>query len=274
MAKPIQDVIVAAFGMATSILTALLLVYVQSTLNFGFYTLTYFFVLPVGAGISGFAAASGYFFGARLFNHKPSGLILLNMVFVSLATYLVVKYFGYISTTVDGRSINAYIPFTKYLDITIRSTSLRLLRSTSVTGELGGWGYLVALIQVGGFAFGGVVVFFFLDSIPYCETCSRYFLSKGKRIQYLSSQDSLINLYQRITARFNVGKLQEAITIHSEAGDAKQKKHEFRSQMHLKYCKGCSQHLLNFLPSVKSGDDWKDVEELELGAFSDTQLEV
>lgn len=70
------------------------------------------------------------------------------------------------------------------------------VRSADVgaTGELGGWGYHVALLQVGGFAVGGLTVYLYLESKPCCYRCSRYMSKKGEPLRHLVNAKALQEL--------------------------------------------------------------------------------
>ena len=90
---------------------------------------------------------------------------------------------------VEGKYVSDYIPFTQYLGIAIRSTSMKFRFGS--TGELGGFGYIIALLQIGGFAAGGFAVYGYLASKPYCDKCSRYLSGKGKQVRYTGDADGL-----------------------------------------------------------------------------------
>jgi hypothetical protein len=47
--------------------------------HFSFYTFSYWLIFPVGAICCGFVAAGGYYFGAKLLNHRPTPLIFFNV---------------------------------------------------------------------------------------------------------------------------------------------------------------------------------------------------
>jgi hypothetical protein len=106
-----QDFLVTAIGVFTSIVTAVILVVVDLKFDFSLYSWMFWFVVPVGAILCGFAAASGYYFGARLFNHRPTGVLLLNMAAVSVTTFFVIHYLNYYFMEIDGRSVHNFLPF-------------------------------------------------------------------------------------------------------------------------------------------------------------------
>ena len=69
MKQIMKGLIVTLFGVATTILTAGLLVYIKLKLGFSLYNFTFWFVIPIGAIFSGFLAAIGYPVGLRLTHH-------------------------------------------------------------------------------------------------------------------------------------------------------------------------------------------------------------
>ena len=55
-----SDLLVTAAGALTSVLTALILFGIEQLFGFSLYTWSLWLILPIGAILSGFAAASGY----------------------------------------------------------------------------------------------------------------------------------------------------------------------------------------------------------------------
>jgi hypothetical protein len=154
-----EDFLVAGCGLLTSFVTALILWFVEKQFGFALYTWMFWFVIPVGALFSGFAGASGYYAGSWFFGHRPTRLLLLNIVVASVATFFLIHYLSYITLQIDGKQVSDYIPFWRYIDIAIRSTSMDFrLRATEIgkTGELGSFGYAIAFLQVLGFAAVGL----------------------------------------------------------------------------------------------------------------------
>src|SRR5215472_9625885 len=110
-----QDFLVSGLGALTSIITAIILVAINVTLDFSIYGWMIWFVIPAGAIACGVVAASGYYFGARLFNHRPTGLLLLNMAAISVTTFFLIHYFKYNLLDVNGTPIRDLISFTDFL---------------------------------------------------------------------------------------------------------------------------------------------------------------
>lgn len=113
-----QDFIVAGTGAATSFVTGAILVAIERSTGFSFYTLMSLGAIPLGAVVSGFVGASGFYLGARLFNHRPTKILLLNMVIISVATFFLIHYFSYYYfLTNDGKLVRVFISFVDFLRI-------------------------------------------------------------------------------------------------------------------------------------------------------------
>ena len=74
------DLLVGFCGFVTSALTAVILWLIESTTGFAIYSWMVWFVIPAGAGLAGFAGATGYYAGSWFFGHRPTRLLLVNMV--------------------------------------------------------------------------------------------------------------------------------------------------------------------------------------------------
>ncbi len=197
-----EDFLVALCGLVTSLLTALILWLIETRFGFAFYTWTFWFVIPAGALLSGFAGASGYYAGSWFFGHRPTRLLLLNIVAASIATFFLIYYLSYITLQIAGKQVSDYVPFWQYLDIAIRSTSMEFRYRGAVklgsTGELGSFGYVVSILQILGFAAGGFVVYAHLVSQPYCEKCSRYLSGKGRQARYTGDAEGQQAMVARV----------------------------------------------------------------------------
>ncbi len=275
-----KDVLITLFGAVTSLLTAFILYWVESRWSMSFYSLMIWFIIPAGAGVSGFAAASGYYFGARFFNHKPRKIILLNMLAVSFGTYLFIQYLDYSFLEVEGKSVAHYLSFWEYLDISMTNTSVQIRagRGHVKVGnavELQGLGYVYALLQVIGFALGSFVLHLYLSTRLYCEKCLRYFSSKGNASRYTDNKEALADFIKKAINLLEKHNLTEIISLHAEAGSSKcdLKKHYFKTDLNLKSCKECGKHHLSVNVFKKNGkDDWDEIHDLSIGAMSMKEL--
>src|SRR5258708_1834024 len=119
------DLLVAGFGAAASFLTAIILAAIEIRFGFWVYGFMFWFFIPAGAICSGFAGASGYYAGARYFNHRPTKVLLLNMVVISITTFFLIHYIDYYFLVVAGRPARELVDFARYLDSGLSHTALR-----------------------------------------------------------------------------------------------------------------------------------------------------
>ena len=270
----LQDFAVAAIGAVTSLVTATILVAVERLTGFSFYTFAFWFVIPVGAILSGFAAATGYYLGARLFNHKPTKILLLNMVVISIATFFLIHFSSYYFLTVEDKPVRDYISFFDFLRIELSHASIQFgIRAHDIGEpvELGGWGYLYAALQVIGFAAGGLAVFSYLNSVPYCEKCAKYLSAKESQTRYSFFAERVLETTKTLLDCVATGRFQEAIAIHAaEPEDASGA--SFRSQIHIKRCKGCNLHWMKFTLSRHDKGNWKDISEAGFERFTEQPI--
>jgi hypothetical protein len=273
-----EDLLVSLCGFATSLLTALILWSVEFRLGFAFYTWMFWFVVPVGALLAGLAAASGYYAGARIFNHRPTPVLLLNILAASVATFFAIHLLSYLTLQVEGRAVRDLVSFWRYLDISIRSTAMEFrvhAREVGTTGELGVLGYGVALLQILGFAAGGFAVYGYLVSVPYCERCARYFAAKGRQIRYTGDVQGLQASTAQVLGAFRDGAITAALAAHQAFGSPKlQKGNSLRSMIEVRHCRKCGQHWARFVVERRSGNNWKEIPNLKVAAFTNQAVEI
>jgi len=277
--KTAEDLLVSVCGFVTSLLTAVILWWTETQFGFAVYTWMFWFIIPVGALLAGFAGASGYYAGSWVFGHRPTRLLLINMVLVSLTTFLLIHYLSYISLEVEGKRVSDYIPFTQYLDIMIRSTSMEFRVTHSAlkvgsSGKLGALGYIPALLQVAGFAAGGFAVYAYLASKPYCEKCSRYLSAKGKRVRYTGDEHGLQAVAAQVFSDLRNGAITTALDHQKSFGISACQGLHLRSVFAVRHCKKCGKHWVQFSVEERSGSDWKKIPELTAGGFTDQAVGV
>jgi hypothetical protein len=267
-----EDFLVAGCGLVTCVVTALILWWIEAQFGFALYTWTFWFVVPAGAILAGFAGASGYCAGSWLFGHRPTRLLLLNIVIASVVTFFLIYYLSYVTLRVEGKQVSDYISFWQYLDLALRSTSMEFryhAAKLGSTGELGYFGYAIAVLQIIGFAVGGLVVYGVLVSKPYCEKCSRYLSGKGTQVRYTHDSDGLqVNVAQVLQDLAN-GAVAPAIEFQRGFGNPKpQKDDHLRSTFEVRYCKKCNQHWVKFAIEKWSGKDWKEIPQYTTAGFT------
>ncbi len=269
-----KQLFVAAFGITASLLTGITLGLIEVYSGFAIYSWMFWFVIPVGAFLSGFGAASGYYAGAMLFHQKPVGGVLLNMLSASISAFLIIHYIPYFMFEIDGIRIKEVISFWIYLDIDIKNTSLSFLRGSASTGELGGfWGYAYAILQLIGFSVGGFAVFAWLSQNPYCDNCSCYLKKTGKQERYTSEGEILIEQIKEFASLLDAQQCNDAIRYQAEnMGVANSSGHYLKSRIITRTCPGCGINHLDFITAKLSGDDWKDIDGTEIIIFTKEQL--
>jgi DNA-directed RNA polymerase subunit M/transcription elongation factor TFIIS len=261
--------LVAAMGVGSAALTGVILGAIQASTGLALYSLMLWFIIPVGALIAGFAAASGYYFGARIFHQKPAGGVLLNMLLAAISAYLLVHYVPYHSLEVDGRKVRDFISFWTYLDLDIRHTSLSY-KGTTNTGELGGFGYVFALIQLLGFSIGSGFVFLVLFDTPFCKTCSTYLQKTKEQDRYTSAGEELLEQIKTLAGKLDERKYVEAIKFHADRmGIANSTGHHLKTQLTTHKCKTCASEHLSFGVSRLEEGNWKSIPETQIQLWFD-----
>lgn len=253
---------VTACGLATSVMTALAITTISNLTGFNVFTLSVWVVVPVGALLVGFAAASGYYFGSLYFHKKATWFLLLQMIVIAAATQGLIYYIEY-STMVldDGRRVADFIDFPQYLDISLTKAHYRFGRAAHDVGEAGSFGYWMAVFQFIGFAFGGLCVYGFLRSRPVCPTCSLYLRPLSKKKKLFATPEDAAPYYDTLFSS-PVDGPEFAKKIGSTA-TAKVQQGAFRIKTGLHGCPSCKVQLIEEKVEIHNGRDWKGVDKLE-----------
>src|SRR5688572_26158630 len=111
----VEDLIVTGFGLITSTAVAWASWWLATKWDMAVYPFMVNFVIPIGAMGCGIVAATGYWIGARLFNHRPSRTLLFNIVLVSITTFFVIHHFHYDNDDVQGVPISKLMTYPEYL---------------------------------------------------------------------------------------------------------------------------------------------------------------
>lgn len=261
------NLIVTVFGLIASILTAAILWLVEVHLGFAFYSLMIWFIFPVGAVLSGFVVAGGYYLGAILFSYKPTKLFLLNMVLVSIGTFFGIYWISYVSLKIAGKPVSDFIPFSQYMDTVLQHQTIAFpVHGTEIATleEIGSIGYATAVLQILGFTIGSIFVYFYLADLPFCDKCHKYFKAKSKQIRYSADPDSFLEMIKNIVLYFNNNQLQEAIEMHRKYGDAKNPKGGYlNSSLELKRCPECKEYWLKYSAKKLTDNDWENIKEFQ-----------
>jgi hypothetical protein len=172
MGKSKTSLPVLGTGLATTAL-ALLGVWAANHASDNFNIMGWYgyYVIPAGALLVGLLAGSGYGVASWLTGVRISRNLLLAVLFLQVMAYFVAQYieFRHLMATYGGEDVG----FFEYFDLTTRSFAFKS-RDGSPGGALGGWGYVFRLLEIAGFAFGGMIAPLILRAKPYCESCQIY----------------------------------------------------------------------------------------------------
>ncbi len=236
----IREVVLAACGLATSVAAGVVLALVETRWHVAIYSYAIWWLIPIGAIGAGVVGSVGFYWGARWLGVRPGGLAMAMVLLVSVATFFAIHYLEFTwSDYGEG--------FWSYLDAAVQSASYESrVGETRVgawsTERLGPLGYAVAALQVVGFAIGGLVVFGWLRSMPYCSGCSAYL----RRRQNLNRSTDRSQLFEEVSQRVQ-GYLENrdtasAIREHSRLGDLSFRErlgNDFLSRLEVWKCSGC-----------------------------------
>ena len=141
MRQLVQNGGVALAGLATSILTAVAVTVFDRITGFNVFTFAIWGIVPIGAGLCGFAAASGYYVAAKYLHQRPTKVLLIQMVAVAAFTQFLIYWLEYVTLTIDGRHVSDVVPFGQYLDIILTKAHYKMGRAMQIdTGEVGSFG--------------------------------------------------------------------------------------------------------------------------------------
>ena len=253
---------IAACGLITSILTAVGIVAIDNLTGFDLFTLSIWVVVPVGAVLTGAAAASGYYFGSLYFHQRANWLLFLQMIVIAGLTQLLIYYIQYTTLVLDdGIKASDVVPFAQYLDLSLTKAHYHFGRGNQDMGEAGEFGYWMAIIQFVGFLLGGICIFGFLLSRPVCSKCNKYLRVLVKCVKQFSNIESL-GLYYDEIFQHPVDSEEFANMVKSKCSVAKTEKGTLSLDTRLYECPDCKAQIIEDEVKVYNGSDWKVVNQL------------
>jgi hypothetical protein len=139
------------------------------------------YVLPMGAFIVGLLAGSGYGLAAWLSNRRVGTALLWCVAGLQVVVYFAAQYIEF-RHEVAGDPELAGVSFLTYFDFYTQNAAWQ--DDDGSLGEpFGLWGYAFRLLEIGGFAVGGIIAPLIMRMQPYCEACSVYM--KGRDLGLL-----------------------------------------------------------------------------------------
>ena len=166
-------------GIIAAIAVVVINVGFERFLDLDYLGLTLWFVIPAGAILGGFGAASGYYIAAKATQTLPTRRMLFEMLAIGVSTWLLMHWVDYATMRFsDGGLVRDQVPFWYYLQMRTEHMQLVLQnqggRAIDTTPELGLLGYAHELLQIAGFLLGGFVMWLGLKSLEACAPCGRY----------------------------------------------------------------------------------------------------
>lgn len=257
----LEDCTVSGFGMATSAAVAYGSHFMAANWDFAPFTWMVNFVIPVGALLCGFVAATGYWIGARLFNHRPTRMLMLHILVISLGTFFSIHQLDYSAAKYHGVSISDRMSFPDYLVAV--TEHMRYKSSNSYdkdeATELGKWGWGVAALQVLGFSLGGLGVYGMLASVPYCDRCAKYLSEKKHKSVSWKDKETMHGNFAVLSTLMQAGHLQEAIDQHATMGDNKRFGAKAFLHLELRKCPTCENRRLRLTATQRNGNQVQNV---------------
>lgn len=266
MSSVVRSLAIAACGLATSVITAVVFVLASKAWGEDLYTFSVWGLLPIGAIAAGGLAASGYYFGSVRLNKRPDAWLLLEMVVNAGLTQLLIYYLGYVTLVLaDGQHVADVVSFGRYLDILFTKAHLQLGVGADMheeANELGSVGYGVAAIYFVGFLLGGLMVWGFLRVKPFCSACDVYFRKLSKRSRSYANTDSALQYYNQVF-RHPFDSAEFASLLRAQSKVSKPGKGAMIIDTILHGCPKCRAQLIEEKVQVHNGKQWSEVRDMQ-----------
>lgn len=270
------DLLLTIFGAVTTLIAAIVLHVVERQFEFSLYTWYFLFIIPVGAIASGFAAATGYWVGAKLVNQRPTPRLLISIVLLSVSAFFLIHFLSYASLEVDGAPLSSSVSFGSYLQAVHSHTSMTFrFRTAKVgsTGELGSWGYLFGLLEVVGFAIGGTIIYGAIKALPFCGQCERYLKRSSREQRFSADPEQVTAFHANASSLLASGRVSDAASAHAAFGDPKaDKKSVVLTELSIWRCTNCTHRLVRLATSKRSGNEWQEIPDLRLETETDAPI--
>jgi hypothetical protein len=271
MNKTTTMLLITLCGLVTSVLTAALLSFIENVAHFALFSFFWLFIIPVGAIISGMIAGTGYYVGSKLTGYRPDRSLLISILLVSIGTYFLLYGMNYYSESIDGVPLRTLVSFPEYMHTIITTSQFTIGHSSSSSGiALGGFAYIFAVLEVAGFACGGLIIHGIIASLPYCENCSTYLSHKETRKRYTADAEAIQPASEKITGMLKEGRITQAMSEFSLAGNEKSdRSSKFRASWIVHFCKKCNRHWYKFQLEQKGKDNYTNLPQFGAEAKSE-----
>jgi hypothetical protein len=254
---------VSAFGVATSLATAIAVAAVARLTSFNAFTFSIWLVVPVGALLTGFAAASGYYFGSHVLHQRPSWHTLVQMVVIAAATNVLIYYFEYATLVLDnGVRASQIVSFPTYMRVYLSNQEISVGPALQTHTSIGKFGYWLAGLDFLGFLAGAVCIYFWLIRSQFCKTCEKYLRKCAQRIRYFGSADDAGHYYDGL---FSNPVDSDAFLRQAKIGSLKvvTGSNQMMIKTTLLGCPKCKDQVWRDEVSGWNGKEWKELSNLE-----------
>ncbi|WP_327752694.1 hypothetical protein VVT58_09180 [Sphingobium sp. SJ10-10] len=254
---------IALAGLATSLATAGLVTLVHMWTGFNLFSFSVLVIVPAGAGACGFVAASGYYLAAKFLHQRPTNALFMQMVVIAAFTQALIYWLEYKTASVNGVSVANFISFSQYLDIMMTKIHMRVGRGAGIdTGEVGSFGYWLALFDFIGFLIGGGFVYFLLKSAPSCEGCKKYLRSALKKKDSFTDIEEFAPYYDNVYIH-PVDSPEFGAHVGREFSAGKAQKGTINLTTTVFECPQCFGQSVKEDVQIFNGKEWKDISELK-----------
>ena len=190
---------VALAGLMSSLLTAILVAAIDHFTGINIFTFALWFIIPVGALLCGFAAAWGYYLGAKYLQQRPTKILLLQMVVIATFTQVLIYWLEYKSLVIGDVHVDQFISFWRYVDVSLTSARITVSHMAAFPSpEIGSLGYVLAVLDLIGFQVGGWYVYILLGDQPTCRRCNKYFGSTLVKKHAFEDWDAFFPYYDAV----------------------------------------------------------------------------
>ena len=133
----------------------------------------------------------------------------------------------------------------------------------------------LAALQLAGFLIGGILAFWYLRTLAFCDNCQEFLSRKGAQTRYFDRERDIQNSVHDFLSEAKARRFKQSIEAHSGVGTP-EKTHlsEFASTVEISQCKGCHRHRLQFSAQKKKGMSWKEISMLGYTAFCMEPIDV
>ena len=131
-------------------------------------------IIPAGALLVGIASGLGYALGSYFLNVKISSAFVKGMLLTALLDYVAAQYVTYSNVLEKYHATSDRYSFLQYVQDICEHMAFKSHHSYAPGSELGFWGYVFKVLEMGGYAFGATLPTAILFKMPYCHGCQSY----------------------------------------------------------------------------------------------------